>query len=197
MGNRIKTKRIVVFLLLFLSTPEFILTMSKKYTRQDLTDAVNSDLDSKTASIKFNVPASTIRQHRREPCINVRVGHPSYFTSDQETHLVSLLKLLPDYGFDLTRDLTLQLAAEYSECLGLSLSPGSKWLNSFVHRNAQDLIWKKQEKLERIRAEGFTEEARSGWFKTLEDTLTKHNLFDKPHQIFNADESGFSDETRG
>ena len=148
MGNQIKTKRIVLFLLLFLSTPEFILTMSKKYTRQDLTDAVNSDLDSKTASIQFNVPASTIRQHRREPCINVRVGHPSYFTSDQETHFVSLLKLLPEYGFVLTRDLTLQLAAEYSQCLGLALVPGSKWLNSFVHRNAQDLIGKKQEKLE-------------------------------------------------
>lgn len=197
MGNQIKTKRIVLFLLVFLTTPEVILKMSKKYSRQDLIDAVKSDLDSKTASIKFNIPASTIREHRREPGTNARIGRPSYFTSDQEAHFVSLLKLLPDYGFDLTRDLTLQLAAEYSECLGLALLPGSKWLNSFVHRNSQDLIWKKQEKLERIRAEGFTEEARSGWFKTLEDTLTKHNLFDKPHQIFNADESGFSDETKG
>ena len=171
--------------------------MSKKYTRQNLIDAVKSDLGSKAASIKFNVPASTIREHRREPSISIHIGRPSYLTSDQETHFVSLLKLLPDYGFDLTKDLTLQLAAEYFQCLGIAVSPGSKWLNSFVHRNADDLIWKKQEKLERVRAEGFTEEARSGWFKTLEDTLTKHNLFDKPNQIFNADETGFSDETKG
>ena len=197
MVNRIKTEKIVLFSLLFLSTIEFILTMSKKYTRQDLIDAVKSDLDSKTASIKFNIPASTIREHRREPCINLRVGRPSYFTSYQEIHFVYLLKLLPDYGFDLTRDLALQLAAEYSQCLGLALSPGSKWLNSFVQRNADDLIWKKQEKLERIRAEGFTEETRFGWFKTLEETLTKHNLFDKPQQIFNVDESGFSGDTKG
>ncbi|CAF4845507.1 unnamed protein product, partial [Rotaria sp. Silwood2] len=61
----------------------------------------------------------------------------------------------------------------------------------------EDIIWKKQEKLERTRAEAFTEETRSGWFATLKDVLMKHNLIDKPNQIFNADESGFSDKTKG
>jgi hypothetical protein len=34
--------------------------MSKKYSRQALLDAAASDLESRAASIKFNVPASTI-----------------------------------------------------------------------------------------------------------------------------------------
>ena len=171
--------------------------MSKKYTRQALLDAIASNLDSRTASIKFNVPASTIREHRRDSSINIRSGRPSYLTSDQEAHFVCLLKLLPDYGFDLTMDLTLQLAFDYFQHLGLPIQPGSKWLNAFIRRHAEDIKWKRQEKLERARAEGFTEESRSGWFTTLKNTLTKHNLMDKPNQIFNADETGFSDKTKG
>jgi hypothetical protein len=120
--------------------------MSKKYTSEALADAVASDLDSKAASIKFNVPASTIRQHRREPSLNFRAGRPSYLTSDQENHFGSLLKLLPDYGFDVTKDLALQLAAEYFQSLYITIQPGLKWLNLFVKRHTKDIIWKKQEK---------------------------------------------------
>jgi hypothetical protein len=32
---------------------------------------------------------------------------------------------------------------------------------------------------------------------TLKDILMKHNVLDKPNQIFNVDESGFSDKTKG
>ncbi|CAM2709670.1 unnamed protein product [Rotaria socialis] len=171
--------------------------MSKKYTHQALFDAVASDMDSKAASIAFKVPASTIRQHRREPTLNIRAGRSSYLNSDEESHFVSLLELLPEYGFDVTKNLVLQMTAEYFESLKFTTQPGSKWLNSFVKRHFDDIIWKKQEKLERARAEAFTERNRSGWLKTLKDVLIKHDLLDKPNQIFNADESGFSDKTRG
>lgn len=171
--------------------------MSKKYTREALADAIASDLGSKAAAIKFGIPASTIRQHRREPSLNTRAGRPSYLTSDQENHFVALLKLLPDYGFDVTNDLALQLATDYFKSLDFEIQPGSKWLNSFVSRHADEIIWKRQEKLERARSEAFTEQTRSAWFATLQDVLIKHNLLDKPNQIFNADESGFSDKTKG
>ncbi|CAF1534397.1 unnamed protein product [Rotaria magnacalcarata] len=136
--------------------------MSKKYTHQALVDAVASDMDSKAASIEFKVPASTIRQHRREPTLKIRAGRSSYLNSNEESHLVSLLQLLPEYGFDVTKNLALQLAAEYFESLEFTTQPGSKWLNSFVKRHSDDIIWKKQEKLERARAEAFTEQNRSG-----------------------------------
>ena len=171
--------------------------MSKKYSRQALLDAVASGLDSKAAAVEFQVPASTIREHRRNPTILARSGRPSYLTTEQEAHFVCLLKLLPEYGFDLALDLTLQLACDYFEQLGLSIRPGAKWLRAFVCRHSEDLKWKRQEKLERARAEGFSEETRQGWFATLKATLIKHDLMDKPNQIFNADETGFSDKTKG
>ncbi len=51
--------------------------MLKKYTREALANAVAYDLHSKAAAVKFNVPASTIRQHRREPSLNVRTSSPA------------------------------------------------------------------------------------------------------------------------
>ena len=67
---------------------ESFLKMSKKYTREALVNAVFNNLDSKAAAIEFNVPASTIRHHRRKPPVNIRIGRPSYITSDQEKHFV-------------------------------------------------------------------------------------------------------------
>ena len=97
----------------------------------------------------------------------------------------------------MTKDVALQLATDYFSSLGVIKQPGGKWLNSFISRHSTDVVWKKQQKLERARAEAFTEETRKGWYATLHGVLIKHDLLDKPNQIFNADESGFSDKTRG
>jgi len=70
---------------------------------QTFTDAFASYLDTKTAVIKLNILVSTIPQHCHEPSLNVRAGRSSSLTSDQESHFVSLLKILPDYGFDLAK----------------------------------------------------------------------------------------------
>ena len=171
--------------------------MSKNYPRQSLRDAVSSHSDSKTASNEFHVPASTIRQHRRHPNLKIRRGRPSYLTHEQEAHFVSLLKLLPDYGFDVDKNTAIELAVDYFSSLKINTKPGIKWIKSLVNRHVDDIKWMKQQKLERVRAESFTEEARRGWFNTLETVLTQHNLFDKPSQIFNADETGFSDKSKG
>lgn len=171
--------------------------MSKYYPRQSLLDAVSSDLNSKHASDKFHVPASTIREHRRMPGLNARRGRPSYLTIAQEEHFISLLKLLPDYGFDVDKETTVELAVDYFNSLKISGKPGTKWIKSLVKRYPDDVKWIKQQKLERNRAESFTEETRSGWFTTLANVMTKHDLFDKPHKIFNADETAFGDKTKG
>ncbi|CAF1386742.1 unnamed protein product, partial [Didymodactylos carnosus] len=45
--------------------------------------------------------------------------------------------------------------------------------------------------------EKFDEATRKQWFQFLKGELTKLNLFDKPAQIFNCDETGFADKTKG
>ena len=54
---------------------------------------------------------------------------------------------------------------------------------------------KKEVKLEHVRRTHFTEEIRVGWFSKLKNILDVNNLHGRPTQIWNCDESGFSDET--
>ncbi|CAF1569444.1 unnamed protein product [Adineta steineri] len=171
--------------------------MSKNYTKEQLLKAVNSGFDSLKAATKHPVPASTIRRHRRNPLLKARIGRPSYLTNDEEMYFVSLLKLLPDYGFRASREVVLQLANDYCKSLGLSHQPGEKWLRLFMIKYTNDIKWKREQKMERARAEAFTEEVRVGWFGVVKDVMMKYDLFDKPHQVFNIDESGFSDKTKG
>ena len=63
-------------------------------------------------------------------------------------------------------------------------------------RNKKEIKMVKEKKLERARRNGFSEDVRVGWFKTLKDVLINHSLIYKPQQIWNVDESGFSDETQ-
>lgn len=171
--------------------------MSKKYSKESLLNAMNSELGSKRAADMFNVPASTIRRHRRNQNIQPRVGRPSYLSETEEAFFTSLLELLPEFSFQITTNVALKLAQDYFESLGLSMAPGKKWLYSFVERHSEKIKWQKEVKLERAREEAFTEDCRRGWFGTLEEVLKKHDLFDKPNQIFNVDETGFCDRTKG
>jgi len=53
---------------------------------------------------------------------------------------------------------------------------------------------KKEIKFENARRDEFTENVRSQWFHKLKHILDKNNLRARPTQIWNCDESGFSDE---
>lgn len=171
--------------------------MAKKYLEEDLVAAVNSGFDSKSAAKKYNVPASTIRRHRRNPSLKVGAGRPAYLSIDEEAHFVSILKLLPEYGFHVTKNIALDLANDYCRSLCLSHKPGEKWLRRFMYKHSNEIKWMKEQKMETVRSKNFTEEIRSQWFYMLKEVMRKHDLFDKPQQIFNLDETGFSDKTRG
>jgi hypothetical protein len=54
----------------------------------------------------------------------------------------------------------------------------------------------KEKKTEQSRRNGFSEEVRGGWFNTLKEILNDEDLMHKPIKIWNADESGFTDETQ-
>ena len=54
----------------------------------------------------------------------------------------------------------------------------------------------KEKKLEKSRRNGFTEEVRVGWFEKVKQVLTDTDLLHAPMNIWNVDESGFSDDTQ-
>ena len=171
--------------------------MSKRYSKQQLPEAVSSSYASKTAATKFHVPLNTIRRHRHSHSLKPRVGRPDYLTNDEEAYFISMLQLLPDYGFHASKDIVLQLANDYCQSLELDQHLGDQWLRLFMQKHINDIKWKREQKMKHSRAASFTEEARVGWFLLLKDFMTKHNLLDKPQRILNVDETGFSDQAKG
>ncbi|KAJ4449181.1 hypothetical protein ANN_00577 [Periplaneta americana] len=67
---------------------------------------------------------------------------------------------------------------------------GVDWFRAFLKRNS-GLSLRKPEDLSRTRAEGLCKEEVDHYFSILKQVLNDYQLFDKPHCIYNMDESGF------
>jgi hypothetical protein len=102
-------------------------------------------LSSIEASKAFKIPTRTIRSPRQAPSQKYGTGRHHYLNDEQEDYLLSLIKVLPEYGFTLTNDVALQLAIEYIKLTGSSSIPGRKWLKLFVKRHKTEIKWKKEE----------------------------------------------------
>jgi hypothetical protein len=80
------------------------------------------------------------------------------------------------------------------KCRFINGEPTKDWYYGFLKRWSNDLKLMHSSSLENNRAKGVTQEIIDGWFSILHKVLTKLDLFDKPQNIFNTDESGFCDE---
>lgn len=69
-------------------------------------------------------------------------------------------------------------------------------MTNFLSRNKKEIKMVKEKKLEKSRRNGFTEEVRIGWFDKIKQVLTDADLLHTPMNIWNVDESGFSDDTQ-
>lgn len=66
-----------------------------------------------------------------------------------------------------------------------------KWMRGFLKRWPELKVLKPRG-LEHARAKIASKKTVAGYFKNLENTLSTHNLHDKPHFIYNIDEKGIS-----
>ena len=72
--------------------------------------------------------------------------------------------------------------------LGVTVSPS--WWKSFRSRH-KDLVLRNPETLTHSRISGVSEALMENYFDLLERTVQEADLFDRPCQMFNLDESGF------
>ena len=81
----------------------------------------------------------------------------------------------------------------YNATLVCINNPSRHRFSSFFERNAK---LEKEIKLEHAGRNSFTEEILLGWFNKLKHILDINDLHFHPAQIWNVDESNFSDETQ-
>ncbi|CAF4623775.1 unnamed protein product, partial [Didymodactylos carnosus] len=146
----------------------------------------------------FKIPPGTLSARISRKSTS-HVGRPTSLTQPQEAHLVKLIITLQGYGELTTCQDLLKYATEYVELMKLTArfpngAPTRDWYYGFVKRWKDTLKLMNSVKLEKVRAKGVTTETVNGWFAKLHSVLLKLNLFDKPQQIYNCDESGFNDD---
>ncbi|GFN86850.1 hypothetical protein PoB_001335600 [Plakobranchus ocellatus] len=66
----------------------------------------------------FNLKWETVRDHVKSRYKRLGAGRPTALTEADETELVECLKLLAEWGFDMTRQETKEVVGEYISSLG-------------------------------------------------------------------------------
>lgn len=144
-------------------------------------------------AIIYSVPESTLRDRTREKIpLDAHVGYSTIFTANEEKALVDHIKYM---GVRIQ-----SLARDYAVSLGKSTrgkDSGSLLCNCWFYGflgGWQDLKVSKPQSLAINRAESASRENLNKYYKELHTILTKSNLHDKPENIYNIDETGFSTE---
>ncbi|XP_053402828.1 uncharacterized protein LOC128558062 [Mercenaria mercenaria] len=145
---------------------------------------------------QFGIPITTLKDRiRGKTSVDVlKSGTPPLFSQEQEAFLSQHLITMAEIGFGYTRQETINLASDYAVHLGLREQdkPLSKqWFYNFLNRWPSIKVVKPRS-LEMARARSATRPAIAQYFNELNKILTKYNLKDKPHCIYNIDEKGLS-----
>ncbi|CAF1272071.1 unnamed protein product [Rotaria sp. Silwood1] len=176
-------------------------TEKPSYTEDDVQNAVEKirtkEWTYETASNLTNIPIGTLAS-RISRKSNQQVGRPTALRKTEEKHLVDLIITLQDYGELSTSDDVLKYATEFVHIMNLKSrfkngEPTRDWYYGFIARWKDKLKIMNSSKIEKVRAD-VTMSTIDDWFAKLHSVLSKLDLFNKPQQLFNCDESGFRDD---
>lgn len=192
--------------------------MPNKYTRksvhtrgnwsqEDLTNAissiVNENMAIRRASIEFKIPRKTLE--RRIKTGNHQKGNmgPScIFGKENEDRLSRHILIMQRRGFPLTRDDLRTIAYQFAQQLNIKHrfnsqveKAGYDWLSLFLSRHPEVSI-RKSEGVSIARTMAMNRKEVEEYFSLLENTLEENNLFGKPANIFNIDETGLQLNSR-
>ena len=149
------------------------------------------------ASRMYNVPVETLRRRVTGAVeIECKPGPPTVLTKEEELKVYEYLVSMADMGYGLTRDVVMQLAYVIAEKSHrkhpfTGESAGRSWLDGFRRRHPRLTICTPQS-LSYCRAISANEEVVSDLFGKVGALYGKLNLFSKPMQVFNADETGIT-----
>ena len=121
----------------------------------------------------------------------VKPGPKPYLDEPEEKELSSYLKHCAKIGYGKTRkDVLCIVETATSERGRLRTSHVSDgWWRRFKERQC-DLSLRQGDSTGHVRMDAMNRETIDHYFALLHNTLTTHNLLDKPSQIYNVDESG-------
>lgn len=179
--------------------------MYNTYTNETLLKAYNEvqakGLPVQTVARKYGVPSQTLRD-RVKGLINPESCSPgpeTLFSKEEELILVEHTEVMSQLGYGYSNIQLQHLAGEMAFDFGrrrTNKALTNTWLYSFLSRWHPRLSSQNPRRLESNRAKGTTPEVVYQYYTNLEEILEKYNLKDKPHLIYNLDETGLQPDHR-
>ncbi|XP_052261011.1 uncharacterized protein LOC127865157 [Dreissena polymorpha] len=99
---------------------------------------------------------------------------------------------MAEYGYGYTRKECIDIASDYAVQLGKRTKDNPlslKWIYGFLKRWPELKVLKPRA-IDHARAKMASRETISNFYHNLKETLTKYEMTDKPHLIYNIDEKG-------
>lgn len=172
----------------------------REYSEDSLNKAVSAVIDGTLSS--YSASRATVARHvayykRTGQRLKIGEGRPTYLSHGEEALLVSIIQARAESGFPMDKSELRDLIAEYLPNVGKESyfshgRPGQDWYNNFMYRWRNELSVRNPELLTLSRTLACNKSVVDAWFNIMGNKLTQLGLRDRPTQIFNCDESGFS-----
>ncbi|CAG5054835.1 unnamed protein product [Parnassius apollo] len=159
--------------------------------KRALEEVKNHHLSMYAASKKYQIPTTTLFE-RLKGISTKSVGRPQAIPIEDEKRLAEAIRVMEKWGFGLSRREILEMVEDYVKKNNLNTvfknnKPGTDWFINFRKRNRLSI--KKPQPVEHVRKQMTDPFIIFDYFDLLQDTLTELDLFEKPHLIWNLDET--------
>lgn len=172
---------------------------SKEKLAKAVDDVSSGRINVYQASSIYNIPKTTIVDHLkgRRGQKSSSFGRATALSVETESKLAAYLKTMQKSGFGLSRKEVLNLVGEYVNANNLKTPfkdgvPSEDWFLRF--KKSQNLSLRKPQSVEFLRRKSCDPFILGKYFEILSNTLSELGLENKPDQIWNLDESGFSND---
>lgn len=168
----------------------------------DLADLVKESGQSISSVAKqHNVPKETLRRWVISKPSKCGSGGRTVLSAEEESTIVTALEFLSSCGYPQGRQDVKRMVYSYINSIGRKTPfndglPGDDWMLLFERRHSDSLKRRKPETLTVARATALTEEVVNTFFDMYEKKLKENDLLDKPHRIYNLDETGLNTDRR-
>jgi hypothetical protein len=192
--NRLKKKNKKV------QQPRKVPLSRQNYTADALSAAVdavaNQNMGVREASSIYGVPRATISDHVNGKSKSNILGRGPILGHDVELLLVHALTKLADWGFGFEVSDLKVVIRDYIAATNVHNNfkdglPGRKFAELFKKRWRKELSVRMAQNVPKNRAEALTTENVNRFFANIIELYKSLEIFDKPQNIFNVDETGF------
>ncbi|XP_060577849.1 uncharacterized protein LOC132734964, partial [Ruditapes philippinarum] len=174
---------------------------SRKYTKEAFQNALSAvwqnRLKVRQAAHEYSVPVTTLYDHVRGVYKSNQRGPAKQLTQEEETSIVNYLLYMARHGLPMTRAMIRCYVVEIvkrsgrSSLYNLEKGPSDEWFRKFYKRHPE-LSERKAENQDRSRTRMSNPKVATEYFTLLQKVLGENGLTDKPSQIYNCDETGWS-----